>query len=341
MVETDNQGNESVCATLEVLVEPDEPPPPPPPQTLRPTAVAGASTNLIPKGGTVVLNGTGSRDNDTVGPAPVIVSYKWDLKNVTTNETLSVTATPTVAASVTLNSAGEWEATLVVTDNDNEKSDPAIDGSTAHATIKVVGVTFAPNPVKVNVGATSTVTATIVPPSAVGNVSFRVEDMAIANATPVKLTATPGDLSVKGVKAGTTKLLAEIVTGLGSEVVGTADIEVNSISKITLSTDESSILAGGVNNFGHKAKIKAKVTPLITGATLSAKFLDGTGLGVHKNASITPTSNTTDGQGECEFELLSSDLPGVIKVEISASAGSVKASTQVEVEEVVFVLVSE
>jgi len=199
----------------------------PPPLTVRPTAVADANPLLVPVGGLVTLNGTGSHDNDLVGPAPEIVLYQWKLVNLTTNETLALDPVPDAVHAASLPSAGEWVASLIVTDNDSEQSDPAVDGSLAHVTIKSVGVTFAPAALSVTQGASATIQATVVPASAVGAVSFSMNPPdTIATITPIALQATPGTLIITGVAPGTTSLLAEIATAEGSATVGTANITV-------------------------------------------------------------------------------------------------------------------
>ena len=182
------------------------------------------TTLLIPKGGTAKLDGSDSRDTDENGAS--IVEYFWTFDNLTTPEDDRFSSAPSAAAFLdqVLTVPGEYLVTLTVKDDEGEFSTP--NASDSHVTIKVVEVKFDPTSITVTEGETATTKATIVPSSAVADVDFRVNDTTIATATPAKLTATPDDLTVKGVKAGTTKLLAEITTSLGSERVGSADIQV-------------------------------------------------------------------------------------------------------------------
>ncbi|MCZ7649492.1 MAG: PKD domain-containing protein [Planctomycetota bacterium] len=193
-----------------------------------PVAIAETTTPVICAGGTVTLDGSGSHDTDTVNDdqiLPQIQNYAWTLVNLTDPGQPPITfSTPNAMTTTVLTAPGEYEATLVVTDNDG---DPSLDGSSdAHATLIVVGVTFEPDVLAVEVGETELTVATVVPASAAGSVTFSLTDAAKAS-IPANLPAGAiVPIPVTGLTEGLTTLRAEVATGMGSEICATADIAV-------------------------------------------------------------------------------------------------------------------
>ncbi|MBE7463116.1 MAG: hypothetical protein HS116_06410 [Planctomycetes bacterium] len=195
------------------------------PMTLPPTAIAATTTPVICAGGTVALDGSGSHDTDLVGPAPEIVTYTWTLTNLTAPAqppVIVVASNPLV--STILVAPGEYEAELVVTDNDGESS---LTGSTeGHVSVLVVGVTFTPGALAVMVGETEVTVATIVPANAAASVTFSLTDATKASISSNLPASAVVPIPVTGLSEGMTTLRAEVATGLGSEVCATADISV-------------------------------------------------------------------------------------------------------------------
>ena len=186
-------------------------------ETELPTAAAKTSTPVIKVGGTATLDGTGSDDNDRVGIAPAIHRYEWRLVDRAGVNPSLVVESMNAKTTTDISGAGEWDATLIVIDNDGEQSAPS-----AMVLIKVVLVEFKPDPVNVLVKGSANVTVAVSPPSAVGDVTFSTENEALAKVLPTSITSTPGTLTVSGVAAGTTALNAQIST----EVIETAVIHI-------------------------------------------------------------------------------------------------------------------
>jgi PKD repeat protein len=107
-----------------------------------PTAVAKTTTPLIVIDGTAALDGSASHAN---AEGRTIDEYNWRFDNITTPQDDAFTVTTQNSTlSRTLSVAGEYSVTLTVKDSAGEVSD-----ASASLTIKVVGVTFDPDPVLV------------------------------------------------------------------------------------------------------------------------------------------------------------------------------------------------
>ncbi|MBE7465400.1 MAG: hypothetical protein HS116_18135 [Planctomycetes bacterium] len=196
------------------------------PMTLPPTAIAATTTPVICAGGAVALDGSGSHDTDAVGAEPNIVTYTWTIENLT-NPAIQplIVTTSNALANAVLSSPGEYEVTLVVTDNDGDKS--GVGTTEAHTTIIAVGVQFDPESVVVEKNKTATTVATIVPSNAFNLVEFLVSDTQVATVTPRQAALAQQSLLVSaGPKEGLTTLSALVQTASGSETCQTASIQV-------------------------------------------------------------------------------------------------------------------
>ncbi len=195
--------------------------------TQPPTASAATSTPLICAGGTARLSGAASHDNDENGAS--IVEWTWRFDNMTTPADDAFTVTKTTAAlDQMLNVAGEYLVTLTVKDDEGEISPPDT-SSESHVTLKVVGVTFDPNPVLILQDATVIVSAQIVPSSAANELSFAIEDPTIA---PILTTSfNPGlvKITLRGDGVGATTLSA--LAGTGGDGVLCAEDDVKVVGK--------------------------------------------------------------------------------------------------------------
>ena len=266
------RGDET-CASIPVMVEDPDPPPPPP--LLPPTAMAETTTPVIAVGKVAFLDGAQSHDNDENDTS--IVEYIWQFDNQTTPVDDSFTVkTPLAVHFLTLNTAGEYLVTLTVKDDEGQESTPT--ASDAHVLIKVVEVTFTPNPVNILTGGSAKVTATVVPPSAVGEVTFRIETPARAQVDPTALAATPGVLTISQATAST-KLLAEIsAQGGGADVVGTETINVvqDFTVHITSIKNHKGVAIGDPTGglcVDKIAKYEASVEPDLSTSEMSVQWL--------------------------------------------------------------------
>ena len=186
-----------------------------------PVAIAATSTPVIAAGGKAILDGSGSSDADSD-----ISKFLWTLTSKTNpGQPPVVVPTSNRMVEVILTEPGEYDAALVVTDDDCEEK-TSDDTSDSHVTIKVVKVLFNPTGVTLAAGASAPVVATVVPEGAVGDVAFSMEHTAVGTLDKSKLITSPGTLTVTGVAEGQTTLRAEITAGLGSITVGSAPITV-------------------------------------------------------------------------------------------------------------------
>lgn len=195
--------------------------------TALPEAVAATPTRTIAAGNLAVLDGSGSFDNDEVGGSPGILEYMWQLTNLSNPAQAPIVLPSTIneVTTVRLEQPGEYEATLIVLDNDSELS--ASTTSSAHCDITVVQVTFAPAALTVTEGDTAGLTATINPNTAAARVSFASSNGTIMTVAPGAVAASPASLTVLALVPGSTEARATVTNDLGTEICGSVAVAVS------------------------------------------------------------------------------------------------------------------
>lgn len=210
-----------------------------------PTAVAIPRNTIIPVGETISLDGSASRDNDTLSDEPnlpEIVKYEWKLENQVAPNNVINHPTTKATDSVKVDVPGDYVVSLVVLDNDGQRSE----GSTAqdHYSVKVVKVTVTGIGFSIEVGQTADYILFTEPASAVEDVVVEADGTAISMQTFTP-TSSPYLFHVTGVNAGSAKIIARLKED--SAEVGTATITVTPkpVGEISMTPEVGAVAARG------------------------------------------------------------------------------------------------
>jgi len=185
-----------------------------------PVASASATPTVAAIDQDVQFSSEGSSD-----PEGGALTFLWDFGDNST----STDAGPTHS----YDSGGSYTVTLTVTDPEDAEGTDTV-------TVTAVEVSFDTNPVMVGVSKTETVTATVTPSDAYGDVSFSTADATIATVSPATASSNEEELTVSGIKTGTTTLQAEV----GEYSCGSAAISVGQMVVLRITPNHAYFVPG-------------------------------------------------------------------------------------------------
>ncbi|MCZ7649318.1 MAG: PKD domain-containing protein [Planctomycetota bacterium] len=216
----------------------------PPSNTTPPVAIAETATPVICAGGTVTLDGSGSHDTDTVNDSlgsPQILAYEWTVTNSQDPESQQVFSTTDPVSSFTVPNPGEYVFSLVVTDNDGQKS--LQESSYTYFVVMAIDVQATPSDLQVPIGQSRAMTITVMPEEAFDLVGFQSVDPNIASISSVTRHESTADILINGNSSGESAI--EIVsTQVPSYVIcqSTTVIVQEKVEGLTLNTKPESLI---------------------------------------------------------------------------------------------------